>query len=104
MALTTRMKAGIDLRELQTRVKNCSTLEQEKSSKTIQYRTDEVNLSSALAGMGGSKEAVGDLRVMRRRMRARAPRAIASLPPEVAQIDALHVARAIQRLPVRMTS
>jgi hypothetical protein len=37
MALTTRMKAGIDLRERQTRVENCSTLDQETSSKTIRY-------------------------------------------------------------------
>jgi hypothetical protein len=39
---------------------------------------------------------VEDLPVTRYRMRARA-RTIPSLPPEVAQIDALHVARAIQR-------
>ena len=79
-ALTTRAKAAIDLRERQNEGRR---LPRKEVEKFIRYRIDDANRSSALAGMGGSWEAVDDLRVTRCRRRPRA--------------DALHVVRAIRR-------
>jgi hypothetical protein len=70
VALTTRAKAAFDLRERQNEGRR---LLRKQAEKFIRYRIDDANRSSALAGMGGSRKAVDDLRVTHCRRRPRAP-------------------------------